>query len=89
MMMTTRMRKTKTDENSVFSEVRIYDKNGKLKKTLSPKRLLTRHWNRFGDGRMSANTVGKQGGKKNSNFVEFYSYGLEPCSLEEINFTGI
>jgi hypothetical protein len=40
-------RKSFTNKKTVFEEVRVYDAEGKLKRKISPKALVKRHWKLF------------------------------------------
>lgn len=89
-MITTRKKTTKTNENLVFNEVKIYDRDGKLKKILSPKRLLTRHWKDFkiSPGHLGVQIKNSMRGRSPNPATDDYSLEPEVCSLDEINFTG-
>jgi hypothetical protein len=41
------LKKIKAPKKTVFEEVRIYDAEGKLKRKISPKALVKRHWKLF------------------------------------------
>jgi len=50
-------------EDSQFYEVRIFDKNGRLKRIISTKELLKRYWEKFELERLRTSLKTKNGGR--------------------------
>ena len=58
-------------ERKMFHEVKIFDKNGKVKKVLSSKKLSKDYWNSFFQMGEPIRSKGKKGGQKSPKNVDF------------------
>ena len=58
-------------EHKMFHEVKIFDKKGKVKKTLSSKKLSKNYWKSFYQMGEPIKKKEKKGGQKTSRFLDF------------------
>ena len=58
-------------EHKMFHEVKIFDKKGKVKKTLSSKKLSKNYWKWFYQMGEPIKKKEKKGGQKTSRFLDF------------------
>ena len=65
-------------ECTMFHEIKIFDKKGKVKKVLSGKNLSSEYWNSFFNNPLSdANKKGKSRGQKPQNNTDCDDESLE------------
>jgi hypothetical protein len=67
-------------EIKMFHEVKIFDKNGKVKKVLSSKKLSKDYWNSFFQMGEPIKNKGKNGGQQSTKNIDCHDENLSSAT---------